>query len=186
MTLMLTGKKIAILVANGFDENQMAEIQRALIKAKAEIRTVAPEQGVVNGWQGEGWGHHFPVNAQINEALGSDFDMLVLPGGSRGVARLKTNPHARRIINHFIAAEKPMAAIGDGVGLLALTGSLQDRIIAAPIETHDELRNAGATVTDETQVIDGNLLTANGDDLQAWVEETVEFFAAPETVRQAA
>ena len=115
MTLTLAGKKIAVLVANGFDENQMAEIQRALTKAKAVIKTIAPEQGVVNGWQGEGWGHYFPVDVQINEALGSDFDMLVVPGGERGAEKLKGSLHTRRIIGHFLEAGKPIAAIGAGV-----------------------------------------------------------------------
>src|SRR5580704_7123236 len=102
MTISLAGKNVALLVANGFDENQMAEIQRALTKAQATLRTIAPEQGVVNGWQGAGWGHYFPVDIQIGEALRSDFDMLVLPGGERGIAKLKANPHARRIIGHFL------------------------------------------------------------------------------------
>ena len=87
MSLTLAGKNVAILAANGFDENQMTEIQRALTKAKVTIRTISPEQGVVNGWQGDGWGHYFPVDVQINAALGSDFDMLVLPGGERSVKK---------------------------------------------------------------------------------------------------
>jgi len=177
MTLTLAGKKIAILVANGFDENQMAEVQRALMKAKADIRTISPEQGVVNGWQGEGWGHHFPVNTPIGEALGSDFDMLILPGGMRSVVRLKTNPHTRRIVNHFIAAEKPIAAIGEGVSLLALSSALQDHVLAAPVEAHEELEAVGAGISDETQMTYGYLLTADGSDCSAWVESAVAFFA---------
>src|SRR5579871_3980158 len=99
MTAMLAGKSIAILAANGFDENQMTEIQRALTTVKAKFKTVAPENGVVNGWQKDHWGHYFPVEAPIGEALGSDYDMLVIPGGERGIAKLKTNPHTRRIVN---------------------------------------------------------------------------------------
>ncbi|MDP9127114.1 MAG: DJ-1/PfpI family protein [Pseudomonadota bacterium] len=186
MTLMLAGKNIAILVANGFDENQMTEIQRALIKAHAESRTVAPEQGVVNGWQGESWGHYFPVNAQIGTALGSDFDMLVLPGGPRGIAKLKTNAHTRRIINHFIDAGKPVAAIAEGVELLALFGKLEERIIVAPAASRAELEKAGATVIDQPQVIDGNLLTADGTDIQGWVAEALAFFGETEAVQEAA
>ncbi len=83
MQLSLAGKKAAILAADGFNEHQMTEIQRALVKAKADIKTVAPESAVVNGWQGDGWGHHFHVDAPIGETLGSDFDFLILPGGSR-------------------------------------------------------------------------------------------------------
>lgn len=174
MTSELAGKKIAILVANGFDENQMTEIQRALIKVKAIIKTVAPENGVVNGWQGAGWGHYFPIDGQINETLGSDYDMLVLPGGERASAKLKGNLHTRRIINHFIDADKPVAAIGTGVGLLALAGGIKGRSVAAPAEAQADLKNAGATIAENAMQADGMLLTSTGEDIAAWVEAALE------------
>ena len=176
MTLMLAGKNIAILIANGFDENQMTELQRALVKAKATVKTVAPENGVVNGWQGEGWGHYFPVDAQIAETLGSDFDALVLVGGERGVAKLKANPHARRIVNHFMDAQKPIAAIGAGVALLTLSTRLAERTIAGPVDIQNDLKNAGTIISSESQERDSNLLTANGTDIAAWVEQALELF----------
>lgn len=186
MTPSLAGKNIAILVASGFDENQMTEIQRALVRAKARSHTVAPETGVVNGWQGEGWGHHFAVDAPIGEALGSDYDMLVLPGGERSMAKLKTNLHARRIINHFMEAGKPVAAIGAGVSLLALSSKLVERTVAAPQEVQDELKAAGAEISEDAEIIDGNMLTSNGDDLALWVEDAVIFFADTDQERVAA
>jgi protease I len=170
MTSQLSGKKIAILVANGFDENQMTEIQRALIKVKATIKTIAPENGVVNGWQGAGWGHYFPIDGQIGETLGSDFDMLVIPGGERATAKLKGNLHTRRIISHFIDAEKPVAAIGAGVGLLAVAAGIKGRTVAAPADTHTDLKAAGANVSEETLYVDETLLTSNGDDNAAWID----------------
>ena len=181
MTFTFVGKNIAILVANGFDENQMTEIQRALVKVKANIKTIAPEQGVVNGWQGAGWGHYFPVDAQINEALGSDYDILVLAGGERGIAKLKTNLHARRIIGHFMDAQKPIAAIGSGVGLLALSSRITGRLVAASADVQETMKTAGATISEDPLEIDGNLLTANGDDIAAWVEQSLEFFSTAES-----
>lgn len=186
MSSLLAGKTIAILVANGFDENQMTEIQRALIKVKATIKTVAPEQGVVNGWQGAGWGHYFPVDSQIGETLGSDFDMLVLPGGERAMAKLKGNLHTRRIINHFFDAEKPIAAIGAGVGLLALANGVKDHEVAAPADMQPDLKNAGAMVSAEPMHIDGMVLTANGDDIMAWVEAAMNLSPEAETSQVAA
>lgn len=185
MPSSLTDKNVAILAANGFDENQVTEIQRALTKARAHIKIIAPEAGVVNGWQGEGWGHHFHVDAQISEALGSDFDMLVLPGGMRGIEKLKQNLHAQRIINHFLDANKPVAAIAAGVGLLAL-GKVAGRTMAAPVEVADEVKNAGAAIGLDPQEIDGNLLTADGSDLAAWVAEVIEFFADADLIKRAA
>jgi len=186
MPLTLAGKTIAILIANGFDENQMTEIQRALTKAQATTQTIAPEQGVVNGWQGEGWGHHFPVGAQIGTALGSDFDILIIPGGERSVAKLKTNLHTSRIITHFFEAGKPIAAIGAGVGLLGLSGKIAGRLVSAPAAMQDELKTVGAEISESPQEIDGNILSANGDDLKAWVEEALELFSDAEALMEAA
>ena len=182
----LAGKTIAILIANGFDENQMTEIQRALIKVRATIKTIAPEQGVVNGWQGAGWGHYFPVDGQIGETLGSDFDMLVIPGGERATAKLKGNLHTRRIVNHFIDAEKPVAAIGAGVGLLALADGIKGRTVAASTEAAAELKNVGVTLSDDALHQDDMLLTSNGEDIAAWVEAALNPPAESEDAQVAA
>ncbi len=180
MNVMLAGKSIAILAANGFDENQMTEIQRALTTAKAKFKTVAPENGVVNGWQKDHWGHYFPVDAPLGEALGSDYDMLVIPGGERGIAKLKTNLHTRRIINHFLEAGKPIAAIGAGVALLALSPRIAGMMIAAPVEAHEELKAAGAVISEDVQETHDMLLTSNGEDNAVWVADAMILFGTAE------
>jgi len=177
MTVSLAGKSVAILAANGFDENQMTEIQRALTVAKAKFKTVSPEQGVVNGWQNNHWGHYFPVDAQIGEALGSDFDFLVIPGGERAMAKLKANLHTRRIINHFFEAGKPIAAIGAGSVLLALSAKVAGCSVAAPAETHDELTAAGALISESSLEICNAVLTSNGEDYAAWAVQAIELFS---------
>ncbi len=186
MTATLAGKSIAILAANGFDENQMTEIQRALTTVKAKFKTVAPEQGVVNGWQKGHWGHYFPVDAQIGEALGSDFDFLVIPGGERAIAKLKTNLHTRRIVNHFLEAGKPIAAIGAGVALLALSAQSSGLTVAAPAEIHEELQTAGIILSEDTQEVCGKVLTSNGEDNAPWVAQAMELFSEAEPELQAA
>ena len=186
MTATLVGKSIAILAANGFDENQMTEIQRALTVAKAKFKTIAPENGVVNGWQQDHWGHYFPVDAQIGEALGSDYDFLVIPGGERAMAKLKTNLHTRRIVNHFLEAGKPIAAIGAGVSLLALSGRVAGLTVSAPAEFHEELTAVGAIISEDNQEVCEMLLTAKGEDNAAWVIEALELFASAQPELQAA
>jgi len=176
MTAALAGKSIAILAANGFDENEMTEIQRALTTAKAVFKTIAPEQGVVNGWQKDHWGHYFPVDVQIGEALGSDFDYLVIPGGERAVAKLKTNLHTRRIVNHFLEAEKPIAAIGAGVALLALSPRVSSLTVSAPAEFQEELTAAGASISEDSEEVCGVVLTSNGTVITPWVAQAIELF----------
>lgn len=186
MPSRLAGKKIAILIANGFDEDQVTEIQRALVKAKASIKSIAPEQGVVNGWHGNGWGHHFPVDAHINETLGSDFDMLILPGGERAVAKLKGNLHTRRIVGHFFEASKPIVALGAGAGLLPLSAKIAGHEVAAPDEIHAELKAAGAVILEQPTARDRDLYTSRGEAHENWVEDILEFLDSVEPVAEAA
>jgi len=186
MPSMLAGKNIAILAADGFDEHQVTEIQKAFVREGAHSRMIAAEAGIVNGWQGDGWGHHFHVDAPISEALGSDFDMLVLPGGTRAAAKLKTNLHTRRIVNHFVEANKPITAIGAGAGLLALAAAISGRTVAAPDDAAIELKAAGVVTGMDNQEIDGNIFSAKGDNLAAWVEGTISFFSDAELVTRAA
>jgi len=186
MTDDLAGKMIAILAANGFDENHMTAIQRIFSKAKAQYKVIAPEQGLVNGWQGSGWGHYFTVDSQINAALGSDFDALVIVGGERGVSKLKTNPHARRIVNHFLEARKPVAAIGAGVALLSLSGRSAGLEVAAPAEFHEEIRAAKMTVAAEEQHIDGVVLSAVGKNMEMWAESALALFGSSAEMERAA
>ena len=186
MTVTLAGKNVAILAANGFDENQMTEIQRALTTAKAKFKTIAPEQGVVNGWQKDHWGHYFPVDTQIGTALGSDFDFLVIPGGERAITKLKTNLHTRRIVNHFFEAEKPIAAIGAGVALLALSSKASGISVSAPAECHEELAAAGVIVSEDSHETYENVVTANGEDISLWVAQALESFSVQQEELQAA
>jgi protease I len=186
MVASLVGKSIALLAANGFDENQMTEIQRALTTAKAKFKTLAPENGVVNGWQKDHWGHYFPVDMHISEALGSDFDFLVLPGGMRAMAKLKSNLHTRRIVNHFLEAGKPIAAIGEGVSLLALSPKIVGVSVAAPLDIQEELIAAGALISADAQENGNNLLTSNGDDTASWVAQAMILFSEVEQELQAA
>jgi protease I len=159
----LAGKTVAILVANGFEEIEMTEPQRALLAAGAALKVVSTEQGLVNGWHGQAWGHYFAVDVQLSSALAADFDALLVPGGERGVAKLAANPHTRRIVRGFIDAGKPVAAIGHAPQLLVLAERAQGRTVAAADAVRDALIAAGATVSDEVLVQDGNLITARDE-----------------------
>ncbi|MGE4351027.1 MAG: DJ-1/PfpI family protein [Bdellovibrionales bacterium] len=170
MSMTLANPSIAILVANGFDENHMTAVQRAMTQESKPYKIIAPEQGLVNGWQDNAWGHYFTVDDSISTAMGSDHDMLILIGGERGVAKLKDNLHTRRIVNHFLEAKKPIAAIGSGVGLLALSPKSAGLSVAASDDVHAELKDGNIEVVSENLAVDGVILTADGGDVEAWIE----------------
>lgn len=186
MSQTQSGRSVLILVANGVDEVQLTEMQRALTKAGAKFTTVAPEQGLVNSWHDNAWGHYFPVDKGIGEVLGSDFDMLVLPGGERCATKLKQNLHTRRILNHFFDAGKTVSAIGAGVGLLALATRGAGRMVAAPEALVPELTAAQLQISPDSTEADANLLTAQGPAPQEWIEALLTTLGSESTVAQAA
>lgn len=114
----LLGTKIAILAANGFDEADMIAAQRALTQAGATMRLVSSDNGLVNGWNGQGWGHNFAVDAPLNTALGVDYEGLVVIGGERSLDKLKLTAHTKRFIGSFLAAQKPVVAMGESAQVL--------------------------------------------------------------------
>jgi protease I len=184
----LVGKKVAILIASGFEEREMTEPQRAVLKAGAKPFLISPDQGLVNGWHGAGWGHYFPIDKQIGEVLAVDYDLLVLPGGDRSVDKLAANPHTRRIVSSFMDADKGVAAFGRGVELLAVAARLKGRAVAVAPASVERIVQAGGAVSEDAMVIDRHLLTAQGHDaMEANLEAMVEMFAtAIEQRRQAA
>lgn len=169
MTLSLASPSIAILVANGFDETHITAVQRSMTKDKLTYKMIAPEQGLVNGWQDSTWGHYFTVDESISTAMGSDYDLLVLVGGERGVAKLKATLHTRRIINHFLEAGKPVAAIGAGVDLLTMSAKSAGLSVAATPDMKDALTAAQMVVGEEDLCVDGAVLTAQSTSIEAWL-----------------
>lgn len=110
--------KVAILAANGFCEADMTATQRALLDAGTNPRIVSTEQGLVCGWNGEGWGHHFAVDNPLRSALAADYNMLVIVGGQRSVDKLRLTAHTKRFVSGFVAANKPVAVFGDAIQTL--------------------------------------------------------------------
>lgn len=178
MNKPLFGEKIAILAANGFCEQDMTSAQRALLDAGANVRVVAMEQGLINGWNGQGWGLSFAADAVLSSALAADFEMLVIPGGSRSVEKLKLTAHTRRFISGFLDSGKPVAVFGDALDLLIFTGKAAGRIVTGPDALEKAAAAAGAEWSIEPQVTSGNLITGGTDPLRraAYVEAVTDHF----------
>jgi len=184
----LTGMKVLILVSNGVDEAVMSTVQRDMLKTGATLQTVGTESGLVNSWNSEtdGWGLYFPVDQQISQVLGSDFDCLIVPAGARSVLKLAANPHSERIISSFVTAGKPMAFMGDAVELLAKINLASGRKVAGPESVHQIMTGAGATWEAAEQCVDGVLMTGACADVPAFIESIAVHFAGQPEMKAAA
>ena len=106
----LQGKKVAILVADGFEQVELTEPRKALDEAGAKTQIVSPSQGKVKGWNHTEWGDELPVDLPLARARADEFDALLLPGGVMNPDHLRRNPEAQRFVKAFSNAGKPVAA----------------------------------------------------------------------------
>lgn len=177
MTKSLSHKKIAILVANGFHEQDLTYTQRILQTAGANTRIVGMDSGLVNSWTGEAWGHHFATDFLLNSALAADFAMLVIPGGRRSIEKLKLTAHTKRFIGGFMDAGKPVAALDDAVELLAFAERVSGLTISTPEGSRDLVEAAGAQISSEAISYDGNLMSGYGENIQDTVNAILDHFS---------
>jgi protease I len=174
----LDGKKVAILVADGFEQVELTEPRRALNDAGAETHIVSPADGKVKGWEKDHWGDEFDVDVPLDAARPEDYDALVLPGGQMNPDNLRGNEKAVSFARAFVEAGKPLAAICHGPWLLVEADVVRGRRMTSYHTIRTDLRNAGADWVDEEVVVDEGLVTSrNPDDIPAFNRKMVEEIA---------
>ncbi len=175
---LLDGKKVAILVTDGFEQVEMTEPRKFLQEAGAKALLVSPKDKEVKGWQHTEWGDTFPVDVPLEKARAEEFDALVLPGGVMNPDKLRMDTRAVRFVKEFFKAGKPVAAICHGPWTLVDAGVLKGRRVTSYPSIKSDLINAGALWLDEQVIVDNGLVTSRKpDDLPAFNEKMVEEFA---------
>lgn len=161
MSKPLLGKKIAVLVANGFAERDLTHTQRKLTSTGANIRIISMDHGLVNSWTSEGWGLHFAADQVLSQALAADFDILVIPGGHRSIEKLALTAHTRRFLGGFVDTDKPVVLFNEAVSLMAFANKADGLKLAGPLNFATEITEAGGDYSDEPSVVSGNVLSGN-------------------------
>lgn len=165
----LEGKKVAILVAEGFEEVELTEPKRALEEAGAKTFVVSPEDKMVRGWAMTDWGQSIPVDVPLDKADASGFDALMLPGGVMNPDHLRMNEKAVEFVKEFFAEGKPVGAICHAPWTLIEAGVVEGRTMTSYPSVKTDLRNAGAKWVDREVVVDNGLVTSRSPkDLKAF------------------
>jgi protease I len=183
----LAGRRVAILVADGFETVELEEPRRALQDAGATVEIVSPTGEQVQGVDGMEPGERYAVDVQLGEADEAAFDALVLPGGLHSPDRLRQLPEAVQLVTAFVESGRPVAAICHGPWSLVEAGVLRDRTITSYPSLRTDVVNAGGTWVDEEVHVDGNLITSRRpDDLPAFCERLVDAVARDDGERRSA
>ena len=177
-TKKLSGKKIAILATDGFEQSELFEPKKALEAAGAEVSVISIKDGKIKGWNQGDWGQSIAVDFTLEGTSPEDYDALMLPGGVMNPDKLRNNVLAVEFAQSFTEASKPIAAICHGPQLLIETGWLRGKTMTSFPSLKTDLKNAGANWEDEEVVNDQGLVTSRKpDDIPAFNKEMIELFA---------
>ncbi len=174
----LNGKRVAILVAEGFEQAEMVGPRKALEEAGAETFIVSPAKDEVQGWNHFDKAERFHVDVPVEEASADDYDALLLPGGVANPDQLRTNRKAVEFTKQFFDAGKPIGVICHGPWTLVEAGVVKGRTLTSWPSLRTDLQNAGAKWVDEEVVVDRGLVSSrNPGDIPAFNRKIIEEFA---------
>ena len=188
MAQSLTGKKVAILATDGFEQSELMQPLQALKNEGAEVEVVSPHGGEIQGMKHREKGDKVKVDRELAQARAESYDAMVLPGGVANPDELRTKPAAVAFVRHFFDAQKPIAVICHGPWTLVEAGVVKGLEMTSWPSLKTDLENAGAHWVDKEVVVDSGVVSSRKpDDLPAFCRKMVEEFReGRHTRRQAA
>src|SRR5438105_2965911 len=178
MARKLDGKKVAILVADGFEQVEMTKPREALDEAGAEIKIVSLKPGKIQGMNHADKGDKFDVDLAVKDARPEEFDALMIPGGLLNPDALRLDQNALEFARHFFREHKPVAAICHGPQVLISEDLVRGRKMTSWPAIQVDMRNGGARWVDEEVVVDNGLVSSRKpDDIPALNKKMIEEFA---------
>lgn len=174
----LTGKRVAILVADGFEQVELDGPRAALDGAGATTQVVSPAQGQAKGVNHDRPAAGVKVDVALDAAKADDYDALLLPGGVMNPDALRQEKKAVQFVRAFFKAGKPVAAICHGPQVLIEADVVRGRKLTSYPSVRTDLKNAGAEWLDEVVVVDNGLVTSRRpDDIPRFNEKMLEEIA---------
>ncbi|PSS58235.1 DJ-1 family glyoxalase III [Pseudomonas sp. BBP2017] len=144
-----------IVVAEGVDDLQSVTLIDVLRRAEVEV--------VVASIEGRRMltcarGTRLTADGMLVDLLAQPFDLIVLPGGEKGVQHMAVHQPLTQRVKDQAKAGKFFAAIADGPLALQAFGVLRQRRMTCHPDVSPRL--SGCSFVDQPVVVDGNCVTA--------------------------
>ncbi len=190
MTARLTGKRVAIIVAQEYEDIELLYPILRLSEEGAEILVVAvpigmhPRPWLENKPVTGRFGHPVPIPvmppgpryrmASLEELSPERVDCLLFPGGF-APDYLRRHEPTLALTRACHQAGKVLAAICHGPWVLISAGAVAGRQVTGVRAVRDDLLNAGAIYLDVPAVRDGNIVTGRApNDLPDFCQEIIQ------------
>lgn len=170
-------KKIAVLIADDFEDSEFTSPADAFKKAGHEVVTIEKQAGkTVKGKQGDAT---VTIDKSIDDVKPGDFDALLLPGGYSPDS-LRGDDRFVDFTREFVNSGKPVFAICHGPQLLISADVIRGRKLTAVKPVVMDVKNAGGEFYDQEVVVDNDQLVTSRtpDDLPAFNREALRLLGA--------
>ena len=175
---ILTGKRVAILSENGFEEIELTSPKKALEEAGAKVDIVSAQKEKIKAWDHDHWSIELDVDVNLDDAKSENYDALMIPGGVLNPDQMRLHTNYIHFAEEFLEAGKPVAAICHGPQLLIETGMISGREMTSFPSIKTDLINAGVSWQDKEVVTDNGLVTSRSPkDLEAFNKKMIEEIA---------
>ncbi|MFD3812799.1 type 1 glutamine amidotransferase domain-containing protein [Rhodococcus sp. NPDC058639] len=181
----LAGRRFAVLATDGVEEVELVEPWKAVENEGATLELLSLRTGEIQAMQQDvNEAGKYPVDRAVADANVSDFDALLLPGGTTNPDHLRQDPDAVAFVRDFVQSDKPVGVICHGPWTLVEAGVVDGRTLTSYPSVRTDIRNAGGTVVDKEVVIDRNLVSSrNPDDLPAFCAAVIDVVAEAGSAR---
>ena len=167
-------KKLLMIVGDYAEDYEVMVPFQALKMLGFEVIAICPEKKpgesiitAIHDFDGdqtysEKPGHRFTLNGDFNTIDPESFDGLIIPGG-RAPEYLRLNSQVMAMVDHFLVAEKPIAAVCHGTQILVASQHFKGRRCTGYPTVAPEVVGSGSDFVEvamDDVVIDGMLVTA--------------------------
>ena len=155
--MAVENSKVLIIVNNwGIEETELTRPLRDLKAAGAKVTLAATTLDPCETVQHDRYeGETLTPDARLSDVQAADYDLLVVPGGTCNVDRIRVNEDAITLAQEFAHEGKPIAAICHGAWLLVNAGLVAGKTAAPCRYIAADIENAGGHYVDEHVVVLG-------------------------------
>jgi len=177
----LEGKRIAVIVADGFEQTEFEVPVRHFREAGAKVEVLAPDAKHLSHIEGESHGKPAAgtrADKVLKDVRPEDYDALLIPGGLKSPDTMRQSQAHLDFVKAFVAADKPIAAICHGPWLLADADALSGRTVTSWPAIRKDVERAGAKWVDQPVVTDGVMVFSRKPaDADAFAERVINLLA---------
>ncbi|MBZ4415114.1 type 1 glutamine amidotransferase domain-containing protein [Myxococcus sp. RHSTA-1-4] len=174
----LTGLRVAVLAADGFEQVELTIPLVVLKSLGADVTVVSLHKGKIRGMNLMSPGKKVSVDATLKDVKAADFDAVFIPGGFINPDTLRQSALAQDFVRDADTLNLPTAVICHGPWVLASAGLVEGRKLTSWPGIQDDVKNAGGEWVDAPVIRDRNWVSSRGPhDMSAFVHRMVEMFA---------